>query len=164
MIREGGIAAESLYSGLGALRKANYAQTSLYNHAFFGITIGLERMCKLAILIESRTVAGGAYPTDEEFRHKYGHDLGTLFGKVDDIRAGIAADLEWSLPNEDVSRTALAVLSDFARWTRYYNIDLLVGAKKVHLRRDPVEAWFTDVGGWICETSTASVALRKTRR
>lgn len=53
------------------------------------------------------------------------------------------------LPHEDVSRTALDILSDFARRTRYYNIDILVGARGVEQKRDPVEAWFTEVGGWI---------------
>lgn len=149
MIREGGIASESLLGGLTSLRKANYAQVSLYNHAFFGITIGLERMCKLAILLASRTVAGGTYPSDDEFRSKYGHDLQTLFQVVTDIHDGLVPDVKYGLPNREVTALALSVLSDFARWTRYYNLDLLVGAKKVHLRRDPVEAWFTDVGGWI---------------
>lgn len=83
LIREGGIASESFYAGLTALRRANYAQTSLYSHAFFGITIGLERMCKLAILLDSRAAPGGKYPSDAEFRNKYGHDLVKLFAAVD---------------------------------------------------------------------------------
>jgi len=160
MMREAGIAAESLYSGLTALRKANYAQVSLYNHAFFGITIGLERMAKLAILIESRTVSGGVYPTDDELRRAYGHDLNKLFAKVDSIREDYVDKLNWSLPNEAVSRSALSILADFARWTRYYNMDVLVGAKNVRMRRDPVEAWFTEIGGWVLRDKYSKVRAK----
>jgi hypothetical protein len=151
MMREAGIAAESLFGGLTALRKANYAQASLYNYAFFGISIGLERMMKLAILVESRARPNGAYPTESEFRNSYKHDLLKLFTRVEEIRAGYSGRLRWDLPNRDVSMVALKILSDFATLTRYYNIDVLVGSSRVAGQRDPVEAWFNEVGGWILQ-------------
>jgi hypothetical protein len=45
--REAAIAGQSIGAGLAALRKANYAATGLYSHAFFSLTIGLERMLKI---------------------------------------------------------------------------------------------------------------------
>jgi hypothetical protein len=147
MIREGGIAAESLYSGLTALRKANYAQSSLYNHAFFGITIGLERLAKLVILLDSRARTG-AYPSDKDFRTAYGHRLTRLFEKVEEIRLRHPTSLNWSIPDRGVTMTALGILSEFAEKTRYYNINVLVGASGVTAQRDPIEAWYADVGGW----------------
>jgi hypothetical protein len=83
MIREAGIAASALYSGLNALRKANYAEPSLYDQAFFGISIGLERMMKLAILLHARA-NGSGYPSEKGFKQEYSHDLTKLF----DVREG----------------------------------------------------------------------------
>jgi hypothetical protein len=145
MMTEAGVAAESLFAGLTALRQANYAQKSLYNHAFFSISIGLERMMKLAILIECRTRPNGAYPTEEEFRKKYGHSLKRLFAKIEGIREGYSDRLRWDLPNREISMAALNILSDFAEFTRYYNLNVLVGSSRVGKQREPIEAWFNDV-------------------
>ncbi|WFF01806.1 hypothetical protein [Micromonospora sp. WMMD964] len=151
MLREAGIGASSIYSGLTALRKANYAEQSLYDQAFFGISIGLERMMKLAILIHARTAAGTGPPTEKQFRREYSHDLLKLFAKIEEIRVLYAGRLHWSLPNIDVSLKALGIISDFAQITRYYNMDLLVGSARVTSMRDPVEAWYSEIASWILE-------------
>lgn len=148
---EAGVAAESLFAGLTALRKANYAQKSLYNHAFFSISIGLERMMKLAILVECRTRPNGAYPTEKEFRDKYGHNLKRLFAKIEEIREDYSDRLRWDLPNREISMAALNILSDFAEFTRYYNLNVLVGSSRVGKQREPIEAWFSDVAAWILQ-------------
>ncbi len=151
MIREASIAAESLYSGLNSLAKANFTQESLYLHAFFGITIGLERMAKLAILVETRTRADGRYPTDEELRKKYGHDLIRLFARVEEIRAEHEEDLEWDLPDRAIAEKALSILAGFAKSTRYYNMKMIIGDKGVESQHDPIAAWMAEIGSWALE-------------
>jgi hypothetical protein len=71
LLREAEIAAQSLYVGLTALRKADFSRQDLYSHAFFCLSIGLERIAKLTILIdgsryvEESTLASSvlSYPT-----------------------------------------------------------------------------------------------------
>jgi hypothetical protein len=60
--REAGIAGHSISSGLTALRQVNYAQKGLYNQAFFGLSIGLERLLKLIALIDFALLNHGTYP------------------------------------------------------------------------------------------------------
>lgn len=161
MIREASIAAESLYSGLNSLGKANYAQESLYAHAFFGITTGLERMAKLAILVETRTRLDGQYPTDAELRSKYAHNLIKLFARVDEIRTEYQGELEWELPDRAIADKALSILAEFATTTRYYNMKMIVGEKGVESQRDPIAAWMAEIGEWALRTKYSERRARE---
>ena len=48
--REAQLASEQIAHGVTVLGRASHAQTGLYAQAFFGISIGLERMGKLIFL------------------------------------------------------------------------------------------------------------------
>jgi len=145
MLREAGVAAQSICGGLTALRRANYAEAEYYSYALFNLSIGLERLFKLTILVDRRA-QGLSYPANDEFKRKYGHDLKRLHSSVEEIRRRYSDKLSWSLPDEDDAAAALGVLTDFARATRYYNLDLLTGKADIHASRDPIEAWYLDVG------------------
>ena len=161
LIQEAGIAAESLASGLGTLRKANYAQQRLYYHAFFGLSIGLERLMKLIVLIAHVIETGGQFPDSNWLKHKYGHNLLRLFSGVKSIRSGFApGTFRWELEDEDVANAILLVLSDFATATRYYNLDLLVGATKAN-QRDAIKQWAEEVGELILESKYDSSQAAK---
>ena len=150
MLREAGIAAQSLCAGLTALRKANYAEASLYNHAFFCLSVGFERLMKITMLIERRAV-GGDPPLNSEFKH-YRHDLLLLFSHIEQLRENSKDELRDELPDRELAMAALSVLNDFAQKTRYYNLDVLTKNSTVQDRRDPIEAWAQDVGRRILET------------
>ncbi|SDG46195.1 hypothetical protein [Pseudonocardia oroxyli] len=147
LLREAAIAAESLFSGLNALRKADHTSEGRYSQAFFGITIGLERLCKLAILLDSK-ISSGHFPSSRELKREYRHDLTRLFAKIDELRAPWHEELRWSLPDETICRRALQILSGFAQITRYYNLGQLTGDSNPGAR-DPIEEWYDEVGGWI---------------
>jgi hypothetical protein len=48
--REAQLAAGQIAIGITALGKANYADKGRYAEAFFGLSIGLERMAKLILI------------------------------------------------------------------------------------------------------------------
>jgi hypothetical protein len=58
--REAELAKRLTCSGLSALRKATPARPGVYYEAFFGISIGLERLAKLAWLIDECITRSGA--------------------------------------------------------------------------------------------------------
>jgi hypothetical protein len=152
LIQEAGIAAELLAAGLGALRKANYAQQRLYYHAFFGLSIGLERLMKLVVLIDYVIENGGQFPDSNWLKRTYGHNLIRLFSGTKQVRSSFSpSELRWELEDEDVTNSILFVLSDFATATRYYNLDLLVGATKAN-QRDAILQWAVEVGQLIIDT------------
>ncbi|MDQ0935993.1 hypothetical protein [Streptomyces turgidiscabies] len=157
LLHEAGIAAETLCIGLTTLRKANYQQSDKYYAGFFSYTIGLERAMKLTILLDS-LVEEGAFPTDQQLKKSYGHDLSKLITAVKAIRANIdPSELHWKLPHPDIIDDAVSFLAEFAKTTRYYNLDVLSG-KAPSL--DPVARWFHVVGKPLLAKRPARQTLR----
>ena len=103
----------------------------------------------------------GLYPSGQEFRDSYGHSLTKLFAKIEEIRDRYTAKLRWKLPDRTIAMTALQILSEFAEKTRCYNLNILVGSKKAASRRDPIDAWYSEVGEWIISTKYTSVQRKK---
>lgn len=157
LMHEAGLASQTLCIGLSTLRKANYQQAEKYYAGFFSYTIGLERAMKLTILLDS-LVEQGAFPTDQQLKKAYGHDLSKLLAAVQVIRANInSSELRWKLPHPDIINDAVLFLAEFAKTTRYYNIDVLSG-KAPSL--DPVARWFHVVGRPLLAKRPARQMLR----
>lgn len=149
-MREADISRHCLATGLASLCKANHMEHGLYNQAFFNLSIGLERLLKLIVVIDSALTSGGTYITAGALKSTYGHDLASLFDAAEAIRARRVADdddFKWDIVDRDVAAAILGVLSEFAQATRYYNLDLLGGNGSPPKGRDPIEAWFSEVGG-----------------
>ena len=66
-------------------------QSGLYNQAFFNISIGLERLLKLIVLIEHGLTHKGVFPTEDDLRNGFGHDLQRLFDGAITIRDRLQA-------------------------------------------------------------------------
>ncbi|WP_326752309.1 hypothetical protein OIE73_10415 [Streptomyces hirsutus] len=161
LMHEAGIAAQTLCIGLTTLRKANYMQPEKYYGGFFSYTIGLERAMKLTILLDS-LVEQGKFPTDQQLKKAYGHDLGKLLAAVQTIRANIdPGEFRWKLPYPEIIDDAVFFLAEFAKTTRYYNLDVLSG-KAPSL--DPVARWFQLVGKPLLAKRPARQTLRNAAR
>ncbi|MCC4322525.1 hypothetical protein [Streptomyces malaysiensis] len=140
---EAGLASYSLRGGLASLRKANFASPEIYYGGFFQYTIGLERVMKLALIVDY-IAQNGRFPSDQQYAKKYGHKLTDLLTGIADVRNRLDPSAQvWELPDADLTDPAISFLSDFAMGARYYNIDVLTGKVKT---QDPVERWFSEVG------------------
>ncbi len=145
LAREAGIAAELLGVGVTALGRASSSQDGYYNQAFFNLSIGFERAAKLALILDYCIDHTGAFPLDAELR-RYGHDVQSLLEQSDVIAQKRRAGREYSrLPNTDIHAAIVSTLSEFAKATRYYNLDYLSQGKGASLM-DPIEAWYLRVG------------------
>jgi hypothetical protein len=144
--REAGIAAELLASGVTALGKAHAAQDGWYNLAFFNLSIGFERTAKLAIVVNHCLDHSGTFPSDDELKKKYGHDIKALLEHVNQISQQRRPGMEYGiLPSTGIHQGIIETLSEFAKVTRYYNLDLLVTGKG-RAYGDPLAAWMARVG------------------
>lgn len=142
--READLAVEQLCSGINALGKANHAQTGLYAQAFFGLSIGFERLCKIAIVADYAIQNAGRYPNNKYLK-SFGHDLESLVAKCDEISIRCRAGKDyWDRPRSDIHKNIVSVLSDFGKATRYYNLDFIGG--KAGDAIDPIHAWWERVG------------------
>ena len=138
--REAALTVELLCNGVKTMRSSG-AVGSKYL-AFFSLSGDLERLSKLALIIDSG-LQDNKFPTDAELRKK-GHGLIELSSSVKSIvdeRNLEKSQSEWIL-DEDISSAMLACLSEFAKGLRYYNLDSLVGAKAMSKHSgDPIKIW-----------------------
>lgn len=146
LAREAALAAEHIAIGVTALGRANYAQTAYYGQAFFGLTIGLERACKLVFVVNHAIDHDGRFPLNEALL-KLGHQLDKLLDLADQIanQRGLL-DPKERLPRSPIHEGIIETLADFANnATRYYNLDLVTGDVQAQARGDPVKQWFDHV-------------------
>ncbi len=150
LCREAAIAGQLISAGLAALRKANYAATGLYSHAFFSLSIGLERLLKLIFIIDHAIQNGGKYPTERDLRTKFGHNLDKLFAHAKSVHQRLPNKRQrYELPPDGVENDILRFLATFATSMRYYNLDYLVSGRETGTSIDPIAEWFGAIGGQI---------------
>ncbi|MGH6800523.1 MAG: hypothetical protein ACRECZ_03735 [Methylocella sp.] len=143
--REAELAAEQLAIGVTALGRANHAQKGLYNQAFFGLSIGFERLAKLILVADHAVENNGAWMTGQALK-SIGHDISALLDVCEPISAKHLASKKWcERPNEPIHKAIVRTLSEFARLTRYYNLASLGGGTAANWR-EPIQAWWSDVG------------------
>jgi hypothetical protein len=120
--REAAIAGQSISAGLTALRKANYAATDLYSHSFFSLSVGLERLLKLIYLIDHAIENDGAYPTENNLRNRFGHDIEKLFDYARLFSNRLVNNCKaFDLDHIGLEVDIIKFLSRFSKSTRYYN-------------------------------------------
>jgi hypothetical protein len=143
LAREAALGAEHIAFGATVLGRANYAQHAHYSQVFFSLSVGFERTCKLALLVDHAMDNGGRFPREDAVR-SYGHDLASLLSSVEKI--AIRRGIDAQIPATQIHKDIISILSDFAtNVTRYYNIDVLVGKSTVGPSDDPVATWYRKV-------------------
>jgi hypothetical protein len=142
---EADLSSGQLAMGATALGKANYAQQGLYTQAFFGLSIGMERLAKMILIGDHVIQMGGTFPTNAQLK-SYGHDLRTLLNACEPISVRYRNGMENSVrPVDAVHRGIVETLAEFAIASRYYNLDsLTLGAAPKF--REPISAWWDRVG------------------
>ena len=88
-----------LGSGATSLGRASYGdQMGEYYTAFFGLTIGLERLAKLILVVDHAIKNGGTMP-DEKVVRMYGHKLVSLLDASGLHRSQTRPEVEVQPPN-----------------------------------------------------------------
>lgn len=144
LVSEAGIAAEHLAVGVTMLGKADYARRGLYYQAFFDLAIGFERTGKLAYILDFCIENGGSFPSNKKLQ-EFSHNLEALLKKADEIAKRRKLEDNQRLPNSVIHKGIIKTLSEFAKRTRYYNLDFLTGDSKAVLQSDPLKAWYERV-------------------
>ena len=103
-------------------------------------------MCKLTVLLDYRISNKGSFPSNDILKNTYGHDLDKLVLSVDRIVGERKIAVEYSQPlTSEIHREIISTLSEFAKTTRYYNLDYLTGGKAANLQSGRA-AWVNRVG------------------
>lgn len=141
--REATLAAELVATGITALGRANHAQTGYYYQAFFGLSIGLERMGKLIFVADYAIRNDGQFPDNQGLK-QIGHDINKLIPMC--AKVGATLDCNRRYAHEPVDEVHLAiedVLSRFAEGARYFNLNLISEDQRGGL--DPISDWWARV-------------------
>jgi len=144
--REAGLAAEHIGVGATALSRASHWQDALYSQAFFALSIGFERACKLGLSIDHALSHDGQF-LDRQTLKASGHDLKELLEKLDRVGERRCSQQAYGrLPCSEIHQAIIDTLTEFAsNVTRYYNLEFLAGEPGATERQDPIATWFEQV-------------------
>jgi len=149
--REASLVRHLVGSGATALGKANYAdQMGEYYTAFFGLSVGLERLSKLILVADYAISSAGKMPEEKEIR-KFGHKLIDLAEAVDTIVQKRNLALKYMRPNTRISSRILECLDAFAdaRRGRYANFASLDDPNLSS--EEPIRKWWDEVAEAVLE-------------
>lgn len=132
------LASASLRSGLTALNKCKYHDKGSFYNAFFQLSIGLERFFKIIYVVQYMIENDLNKPTYSHLR-KLGHDISTLHQNAVNIAIKYEKRDKGKWVLNDEQSAILTMLSEFGKETRYYNLNTIIGDKK--LMNDPLEQW-----------------------
>ena len=135
LLKEGYLSYTMLGHGLTALRRASILDKGSFYHAFFALTIGLERLMKLMLIQKYRVEHKNSFP-DNGYLRQIGHNIGRLFVEVGGDVGGIYSNVK----DQEVVNDMLNVLTCFANQARYYNLDTLT-SNQLSAGRDPIKDW-----------------------
>lgn len=127
LLIEGSLSAYALANGLDCLRRANVYEKGMYYQSFFSLSIGIERLLKLIIIYEYRIENDGKFPDNKVIKQK-GHDLYEMISTI-----------KPKLLENELYKSTIKFLSEFAQNTRYYNLNVLTGREMHNL--NPIEEW-----------------------
>ena len=149
--REASLVRHLIGSGATAIGKANYAdKMGEYYTAFFGLSVGLERLSKL-ILVANYAIENSGKLPEEKIVRKFGHKLIDLSNEVERISEKTGLSLRYSRPTQELPQKILECLDSFAdaRRGRYANFASLDDPSLT--ADEPINKWWGDVAGCILD-------------
>jgi hypothetical protein len=144
-----------------ALGRANYADAlGEYYTAFFGLSIGLERLAKLVLVAGLCSTNGGELPAQAVVR-KFGHKLAVLCDATDDVAQRRQLELQYPRPVGGIPVKIVECLDNFADANRgrYANFSEL-GDPDLG-ENEPIQVWWTEVADSILEAHYYGTATQR---
>ncbi|EML0257826.1 hypothetical protein V9648_004292 [Vibrio vulnificus] len=132
-------------SGATSLGKANYAdKIGEYYNAFFGLSVGIERLAKLILVVNYSLLNQGRMPNEKVVR-KFGHNISDLVEAVENISNEQELSLRYSKPTNSICKKIVECLDSFAdaRRGRYANFSSLGNPNLSS--EEPIEKWWSIV-------------------
>ncbi|KUR75023.1 hypothetical protein [Novosphingobium sp. Fuku2-ISO-50] len=144
--REASLVRQLIGSGTTALGRASYGSgLGEYYTAFFGLSVGIERLAKLILVADFAMDNAGALPGQNEVR-KFGHKIRDLCDRAEQISTNRGLQLDFPKPTDPICWAVVDCLDAFAdaRKGRYANFEA-IGNPAFDAGKEPVNKWWTDV-------------------
>lgn len=144
--------------GLTSFRNGTVADKGKFYSGFFNTSIAFERLMKLIVVVDYMLSNDFNPPTKKQLK-AYGHDLSSLYQSSVKAanRAGI---VDVAMPFQgSIEEKILNLLSEFAKFSRYYNLDSLNSKSEKDV--DPLIEW-EEVINRVIEEDVPKEKLKKT--
>lgn len=122
------LAADQVAAGGVSVGNLDPMNPGSFYSAFFPLSIGYERMAKIAIQVDARVEHGSFLPKSK--MRGLSHDIARSFDEVEKIarRRGYETERFGVRPSEPVHASVVSVLSNFATTSRYNHLDAIGSA------------------------------------
>jgi len=144
--REASLVSQIIGAGATALGRASYGSGfGEYYTAFFGLSIGVERLAKLILVADYAIDNGGTLPGQAVVR-RYGHKLGALIEDADRIARARNISVPYLAPTDPICAAVIRCLDAFADASkgRYANFEA-IGNPDFNAADEPVNKWWLEV-------------------
>ncbi|OWG17555.1 hypothetical protein KDK82_1026 [Delftia sp. K82] len=158
LCQEAYLTKNTILSGFDFLLKANFYQEKdgYFYSAFFNLSIGFERLLKLAVVTDYMLSNEYKTPTIKHLKKCFGHDVNELYLSVLNIKGKYSKSHQKTLLGSDDA--LLKFLSEYAKDTRYFNLNEVCEEK---FDRSPLYKWL-DIARAIYEENTKPYIRQKT--
>jgi hypothetical protein len=143
--REAALVRHLVGSGVTALGRANYAdKKGEYYTAFFGLSVGLERLAKL-ILVADHAISNGGQMPDERTVRKFRHKLVDLLNAADAVAQKHKMKLAYPRPTSAISAQIIERLDAFADASRGRYANFVALGDPNLGQEEPIGKWWDKV-------------------
>lgn len=136
--QEAYLARGNLSAGLTSLRNATFPDKAAFYPGFFNTSIGFGRVMKLIVAVDHMLQNNYIPPSKRQLK-AYGHDLVSLYTSCIAAAQRIGLSAVNAPPRGSIEESILSFLSEFAIWSRYYNLDSLQTVATTYT--DPLATW-----------------------
>lgn len=140
-------------AGVTSIGKADFANgLGNYYMAFFGISLGIERLCKLILVADHAVNTKGKLLSPETLRKEYGHEINTLIDKVSSLDNVKHINIAYPQPMDEFSKAIIKSLTSFsdAKKGRYANFQALDYSNYNH-QFEPLTDWWSNIAELILQ-------------
>lgn len=142
LLQEAHLAKNSILSGFDLLLRAEFGadKDGYFYSAFFHLSIGIERILKLAVVVDYMIKHDLKAPTKSQLR-TYGHDIAGLFATCNGLRK-VYRPSATQKDAVDVDEQIVEFLSRFAVSSRYFNLDEISSSDASSASKSPLYEWW----------------------
>jgi len=145
LTQEGHLTMSSLLGGLNSIRNANIDDNrrGQFYSGLFELATGFERLMKIVLILDHKLNNQLKNPTNKELKN-FGHNIRDLYESCSELPT--AYGLREKLTLSDKQSKIVSTLTEFAKGSRYYNLDMLTNHSK---NEDPICLWLSVINDHI---------------
>lgn len=140
LAQEAHLTKNTILSGFDLLLKANFFQNKdgYFYSAFFNISIGIERLLKLAVITNYMLTNQYSTPTIKQLRKEFGHDIKTLYAECIKLTYIYHPHQKKQPTLTSDDQALICFFTEYAMNSRYFNLNEVCEAK---MDRSPLDQW-----------------------